>query len=57
MMKACVGMPWEAKVDVPHWLKELENLKVRAGEGGAGRGYVFPCVDIMPMSRTPYWWQ
>lgn len=50
-------MPWEAKVDVPHWLKELENLKVRAGEGGAGRGYVFPCVDIMPMSRTPYWWQ
>ena len=28
IMKACVGLAWEAKVDVPHWLKELENLKV-----------------------------
>lgn len=28
MMKACIGPAWEAKVDVPYWLKELENLKV-----------------------------
>ncbi|CAM9667331.1 unnamed protein product [Ectocarpus sp. 12 AP-2014] len=27
MMKACVALPWEAKLDVPYWLKELENLK------------------------------
>ena len=31
IMKACVGLAWEAKVDVPHWLKELENLKVCTG--------------------------
>lgn len=27
MMKACVALPWEAKLDVPYWLQELENLK------------------------------
>lgn len=31
MMKACVALPWEAKLDVPYWLKELENLKASQG--------------------------
>lgn len=34
MMKACIGPAWEAKVDVPYWLKELENLKVAFLSGG-----------------------
>lgn len=25
------GLPWEARVDVPYWLDELENLKVGGG--------------------------
>ncbi|CAM9136063.1 unnamed protein product, partial [Laminaria digitata] len=39
MMKSCIGMPWEAKVDVPHWLRELESLKflVRA-DAAVARG-------------------
>lgn len=36
IMKACVGLAWEAKVDVPHWLKELENLKVLYARMHAG---------------------
>ncbi|CBJ25706.1 conserved unknown protein [Ectocarpus siliculosus] len=40
MMKACVALPWEAKLDVPYWLKELENLKilVRLDEPGREGG-------------------
>lgn len=42
MIKSCIGMPWEAKVDVPHWLRELESLKV--GVNGAGRDCLLRCI-------------
>lgn len=32
MMEACVGLRWEAKIDVRRWLQELEDLQVTDGE-------------------------
>lgn len=50
IMKACVGLAWEAKVDVAHWLKELENLKVSTGERcrwrASGRSTVLETVCV-----------
>lgn len=33
IMKACVGLGWEAELDVQHWLREMEKLKVQPNPG------------------------
>lgn len=55
LMKACVGIPWEAKVDVPYWLNELEKLKVSGmGDGVSGGGSVKLCRGtVIFSSRLP----
>lgn len=32
-MKACVGVDWDAEIDVWHWLQEMEELKVTVISG------------------------
>eukprot|EP00752_Nemacystus_decipiens_P016356 g14627.t1 len=50
IMKACVGLAWEAKVDVAHWLKELENLKILVRVDG---GEADPDVDVGTRRSLP----
>lgn len=41
IMKACVGQGWEAEVNLQHWLRELERLKVRQTDLAAVLDNVF----------------
>lgn len=58
MMKACVGLPWEAKVDVPYWLREMEKLKVNLKQdwGAGGVSTINACheASIIGLGRAHF---